>query len=110
MNEKTVKFIYDKSIRRPKRLQNNVFVLYAPQRIGLQPGEVEKINMRLKIRLQKNLVGCCVLVETFSDNGLKLLNWQHISSESNTASLNQHIDLPWNLVLEVFNRNMNNIF
>ena len=42
MNEKTVEFIYDKLMRRLKRLQNNVFVLYAPERIQLQPGEVKK--------------------------------------------------------------------
>ena len=110
MNEKTVEFIYDKLIGRPKRLQNNVFVLYAPERIRLQPGDVKKINMKLKIRLLKNLLGCCTLLQTFSNNGIKLLNSQYISSESNTASLNQPIDLPWNLVIEVFNRNMNNIF
>ena len=33
MNEKTVEFIYDKSIGRPKRLQKNVFFLYAPERV-----------------------------------------------------------------------------
>ena len=110
MNEKTVEFIYDKTIRRPKRLQNNVFALYASERIQLQPGEVKKINRKLKIRLQKNLVGSCTLLQTFSDNGIKLLNSQHISLESNTASLNQPIDLPRNLVLEVFNRNIDNIF
>ena len=66
--------------------------------------------MKLKLRLQKNLVGCCTLLQTFSDNGVKLLNSQQISLDSNTASLNQPIALSWNLVLEVFNRNMNNIF
>ena len=110
MNEKNLKFIYDKSIRRPKRLQNNVFVLFLPERIRLQPGEVKKINMKLKIRLQQNLVDCCTLLQTFSDYGIKLLNSQHILSDSNTASLNQPIDLSLNLVLKVFNRNMNNIF
>ena len=49
MNGKTVGFIY-KSTRRPKRLQNNVFVLYASERIRMQPGEVKKINMKLKLK------------------------------------------------------------
>ena len=92
---------------------NNVFVLYAPERIRLQPGEVKNINMKLKIRLQKNIVGCCKLIQTFSENGIKLLNSQHISSDTNFACIQNHIGdnlPPWNLSLEVFNRNMNNIF
>ena len=31
--EETVEFIYDKSMRRPKRLENNSFTLYSPERI-----------------------------------------------------------------------------
>ena len=110
MNGKAVEFIYDKSIRRPRRLQNNVFVLYAPERIRLRPSEVKQIDMKIKLRLPSELVGCCTLLQTFSDNGIKLLNSQHISSESNIASANQPVDLPWSLTLEVFNRNMNTFF
>ena len=46
--EEKIQFIYDKITRRPKRLENNVFILYAPERILLQPGEVKEINMKLK--------------------------------------------------------------
>ena len=35
--EEKIEFIYDKTVRRPKRLENNVFILYAPERIRLQP-------------------------------------------------------------------------
>ena len=66
--------------------------------------------MKIKIRLPSHLVGCCTLLQTFSDNEIKLLNSQHISSESNTASSNQPVDIPWSLTLEVFNRNLNSIF
>ena len=38
-SKETIKFYYDKSTRRPKRLENNVFVIYSPERIKLQPGE-----------------------------------------------------------------------
>ena len=78
--------------------------------------------MKLKIRMHKNIVGSCTLLQTFDKNGIKLLNSQHISSEANIA-INQNYpdndqqqrrddDLPppWILTLEIFNRNMNTIF
>ena len=73
--------------------------------------------MKLKIRMQKSIVGSCTLLQTFDENGIKLLNSQHISSEANIA-INQNYpdqqrdDLPllWILTLEFFNRNMNTIF
>ena len=86
MNGRAVEFIYDKSTRRPRRLQNNVFVLYTPERIRLRPSEVKQIDMKIKLRLPSELVGCCTLLPTFSDGGMKLLNSQHISSGSNITS------------------------
>ena len=77
MNQ-TVEFIYDRMVRRPRRLKNNVFVLYSPKRIQIQPGEKINIDMKLKIRMQKNIVGSCTLLQTFDENGIKLLNSQHI--------------------------------
>ena len=73
--------------------------------------------MKLKIRMQKSIVGSCTLLQTFDENGIKLLNSQHISSEANIA-INQNYpdqqrdDLPppWILTLEIFNRNMKTIF
>ena len=40
--EEKIEFIYGKTVRRPKRLENNVFILYAPERIRLQP----EVNMK----------------------------------------------------------------
>ena len=54
--EEKIEFIYDKTTRRPKRLENNVFILYAPERIRLQPGEVKEINMKLKLKFQEMLL------------------------------------------------------
>ena len=73
--------------------------------------------MKLKIRLQKNIVCSCMLLQTFDENGIKLLNSQHISTEANIA-INQNYpdqqrdDLPppWILTLEIFHTNMNTIF
>ena len=122
MMNRTVEFIYDRKVRRLRRLQNNVFVLYSPKRIRIQPGKKINIDMKLKIRMHKNIVGSCTLLQTFDENGIKLLKSQHISSEANTA-INQNYpendqeqrrdnDLPppWILTLEIFNRNMKTIF
>ena len=54
---RTVEFIYNRTTRRPRRLKNNVFVLYSPKRVRIQPGEKNNIDMKLKIRIQKNIVG-----------------------------------------------------
>ena len=67
--------------------------------------------------MQKNIVGSCTLFQTFDENGIKLLNSQHISSEADIAINQSYPDQkrddlppPWILTLEIFNRNMNNIF
>ena len=75
---RTVEFNYDRTVRRPRRLQNNVFVLYTPKRIQTQPGEKINIDMKLKVRLHKDIVGSCMLIQIFEQNGIKLLNSQHI--------------------------------
>ena len=86
---RTVEFINDRTTRRLRRLKNNVFVLYGPKRIRIQPGEKINIDMKLKIRMQKNIVGSCTLLQTFDKNEIKLLNSQHISSEANIC-INQN--------------------
>ena len=53
---RTVEFIYDRMVRRPRRLQNNVFVLYCPKKIRIQPGEKINIDIKLKIRMHKNIL------------------------------------------------------
>ena len=109
-SKEIVKFCYNKSTRRPKRLENNVFVLYSPQKIKLQPGEVITINMGVKIIFSKNIEGSCTILNSLSNYGLKLLNSSIISQE-----FNQNIDnflkvdaenLPsWTIIFELFNKN-----
>ena len=60
--EEKIEFIYDKAVRRPKRLENNVFILYTPERTRLQPGEIKEVKMKLKLKFSKNIVGTCVLL------------------------------------------------
>ena len=72
--EEKIQFIFDKTTRRPKRLENNVFILYAPERIPLELGEFKEINMKLKLKISRNIMETCILLQTFSNHGLKLLN------------------------------------
>ena len=94
--EEKIEFIYDKTVRRPKRLENNVFILYAPERIRLPPGEIKEVKMKLKLKFSKNIVGTCVLLQTFSNHGLQLLNsnstWQSENYKIMQNYLTQNLD------------------
>ena len=113
--EEAIEFIYDKTTRRPKRLENNVFILYAPEKIRLQPGEMMSVNMKVKIKFSKNIIGTCILLQTFSNYGLKLMNSNTIAQEIN-ANIQNHLNVnendlpPWILTFELFNKSLNNIF
>ena len=39
------------SKRRPKKLENGVFVLYTPERIKLQPEKIKIVDMKLHLKL-----------------------------------------------------------
>ena len=54
----TVNFHY-KSTKRPKLLENNVFILYSPQKIKFEPGEIKIIDMKLKIILSPDYYSDC---------------------------------------------------
>ena len=94
MNTNFIEFIYDETTRRPRKLENNVFVLYLPERIKLQPREIKSINMKIKLKISKNLVVACTLFPSLSQNNIKLLNSFHIAMGGVTSSLNQPIYLP----------------
>ena len=106
-NENIIKFLY--KCKRPKRLENDVFVIYTPEKITINPGEIKKINMQLKIFLPKHIVGSCRLLLSYSNQKLKLLNSIEILQE-----YNQNIEIediykqneylpPWNLYFELLN-------
>ena len=69
--------------KRPKRLENDVFVIYTPEKITIKPGEIKRINMQLKIFLPKHITGSCRLLLSYSNQKLKLLNSSVISQEYN---------------------------
>ena len=89
--EEKIEFIYDKTVRRPERLENNVFILYAPERIRLQPDEVKEVNMKLKLKISRNIIGTSILLLTFSNRGLKLLNSNTIAQSENNRILQNHL-------------------
>ena len=107
MSNRFIEFIYDKTLKRPKKLRNIVFVLYSPERIRLQPGELKNVDMKLSIRLQNEIIATCVLLPSFSKNGLDLEKCQYISVDNNINNLNQPINLLRKLQLELVDRNMN---
>ena len=103
----TVKFQYKK--KRPKKLDNDVFVIYSPERITINPGEKKNVNLQLKIFLPKNIEGMCRLLLSLSNQKLKLLNSNLISQKYNCNIEIQDIyeqgnNLPpWNLNFEILN-------
>ena len=95
-----IKFFYQKSTRRPRRLENNVFVIYSPEKIKLQPGEMKFVNMGVKIKIPKNITGSCIILQSLSNYRLKLLN----SNRQNLLTIDEN-DLPtWTLTFELFNK------
>ena len=102
-SKEIIKFYYRKSTRRPKRLENNVFVIYSPERIKLQPGEKTTVNMGIKIKFSKNIEGSCRILYSLSNYGLKLLNSKTISQEfnlnmDNFLSIDKNNLPPWTLI------------
>ena len=46
-------FKFHYSGRKPKKLENNVFIIYSPERIKLQPGERKFIDTQIKLYFSK---------------------------------------------------------
>ena len=82
MSTPTIKFYY-KATKRPKLLENNVFVLYSPQKLKFEPGEKKTINMRIKIEFPANTTRSCRLLFGLSNCGLYLLNSAYLTGETN---------------------------
>ena len=87
---------------RPKKIENDVFVLYRPETMKLQPGEIKIVDMKLHLKLSKNLVGSYVLLPSLTSQNIKLLNAYHISTYSLTLE-----DSSYRVIFEIQNRNMN---
>ena len=77
----TIKFYY--KIKRPKLLENNVFVLYSPHKLTFQPGEKKMVDMKLNIKFPTNVRGSCRLLFQLSNAGLQLQNSNYLSADTN---------------------------
>ena len=76
-----IKFTY--KIKRPKLLENNVFVLYSPQRLKFEPGEKKIVDMKLNIKFLTDVRGSCRLLFQLSNAGLQLQNSNYLSADTN---------------------------
>ena len=77
----TIKFHY--KTKRPKLLENNVFVLYSPQKLKFEPGEKKMVDMKLNIAFSTNLTGSCRLLFQLTNAGLHLQNSNYLSGNTN---------------------------
>ena len=77
----TIKFHY--KTKRPKLLENNVFVLYSPQKLKFEPGEKKMVDMKLNIKFSANITGSCRLLFQLTNAGLYLQNSNYLSGNTN---------------------------
>ena len=77
----TIKFYYKS--KRPKLLENNVFVLYSPQKLQFQPGQKKIVDMKLNIKFPTNVTGNCRLLFQLTNAGLQLQNSNYLSGNTN---------------------------
>ena len=91
MSNQAIQFNY--KIKRPKLLENNVFVLYSPQRLKFEPGEKKMVDMKLNIKFLTDVRGSCRLLFQLSNAGLQLQNSNYLSADTD-------------LHFEIFNSNL----
>ena len=77
----TITFHY--KTKKPKLLENNVFVLYSLQKLQFEPGEKKIVDMKLNIKFSTNLTGSCRLLFQLSNAGLHLQNSNYLSGNTN---------------------------
>ena len=77
----TIKFHY--KTKKPKLLENDVFVLYSPQKLKFQPGEKKMVDMKLNIKFSTDVTGSCRLPFQLTNAGLYLQNSNYLSGNTN---------------------------
>ena len=93
----TVKFHYKS--KKPTLLENNVLVLYSPQKLKFQPGEKKTVDMKLNIKLPTDVTGSCRLLFQLVNAGLYLQNSNYLSGNTNlhfeilNSSMTQTIEI-----------------
>ena len=77
----TITFHY--KTKKPKLLENNVFVLYSLQKLQFEPGEKKIVDMKLNIKFSTNVTGSCRLLFQLTNAGLHLQNSNYLSGNTN---------------------------
>ena len=75
-----IQFYY--KLKRPKLLENDVFILYSPQRLKFRPGEKKIVDMKLNIKFTPNVRGSCRLLFQLTNVGLQLQNSNYLSADT----------------------------
>lgn len=103
-----IKFKY--KFRKPKQLENDVFVIFSPKKIEILPGEDINLNVGIEISLPKYVEGTTYLLPSIGNQKLQLLNSKCISQKYNH---NIEIDevykrelQPWILILNLKNNSL----
>ena len=78
---RTIKFHY--KTKRPKLLENNVFVLYSPEKLKFEPGEKKMVDTKLNIKFSANVTGSCRLLFQLTNSGLYLQNSNYLTGNTN---------------------------
>ena len=111
MSVNIIEFIYNSSLqKRPKKLQNNVFVLYSPKRTKLLPGKFMNVDMKLSVCLPKEIIAAFILLPTLCKNGFCMESFQYMSADDNICNASQPINLPWKIHFELVNRSTKTVF
>ena len=102
--------IFKYKFKRPKKLENDVFVIFTPKKITLTPGEDIILNVGIEIFLPKYVEGTTYLLSSLKNQNLQLLNSKCISQK-----YNQNIEIeeiykkelqPWILILHLKNNSL----
>ena len=49
-------FEVEKGFKRPKHIENNVFIIYMSYRVKLRPGEDIEIQMKIAVSIPKDII------------------------------------------------------
>ena len=96
--------------RKPKLLENDVFIIFSPKKIIIKPGEIINLHTEIEIYLPKFIEGTFYLLNSHINEGLRLLNSNYISQINNRNIEIEEIykngtDMPpWNLTLTLENK------
>ena len=97
MQARGIKFIIEKGSRAPKEInkQNTIFVLFAPERVTIYPGQTIFIYTKFAVNYPEDILATFLIMPNLKTEGLKLIGQNH--------ERNQRVRLEYfNLTLKSF--------